>query len=78
MHLLQGQDCGWDVESVENLIRRHEETEREAGVIQERGKVRRSHNMARYTVIRFTVKQKNIVELNGIFERPTNCILVLC
>nr|XP_029543639.1 spectrin beta chain, non-erythrocytic 5 [Oncorhynchus nerka] len=38
MHLLQGQDCGWDVESVENLIRRHEETEREAGVIQERGK----------------------------------------
>ncbi|XP_067099877.1 spectrin beta chain, non-erythrocytic 5 [Osmerus mordax] len=39
MHLLHGQDCGWDVESVENLIRRHEETGREAGVIQERGKV---------------------------------------
>ncbi|KAM6973270.1 spectrin beta chain, non-erythrocytic 5 [Aplochiton taeniatus] len=38
MHLLQGQDCGWDVDSVENLIRRHEETEREAGVIQERSK----------------------------------------
>ncbi|XP_040917192.1 spectrin beta chain, non-erythrocytic 2 [Toxotes jaculatrix] len=36
--LLQGQDCGFDVESVENLIRRHEETEREAGVIQERSK----------------------------------------
>ncbi|CAK6979040.1 spectrin beta chain%2C non-erythrocytic 5 [Scomber scombrus] len=34
--LLQGQDCGLDVESVENLIRRHEETQREAGVIQER------------------------------------------
>ncbi|XP_038585015.1 spectrin beta chain, non-erythrocytic 5 isoform X1 [Micropterus salmoides] len=34
--LLQGQDCGFDVDSVENLIRRHEETEREAGVIQER------------------------------------------
>ncbi|XP_010891275.2 spectrin beta chain, non-erythrocytic 5 isoform X2 [Esox lucius] len=38
IQLLQGQDCGWDVESVENLIRRHEETEREAGVIQQRGK----------------------------------------
>ncbi|XP_044022541.1 spectrin beta chain, non-erythrocytic 5 isoform X2 [Siniperca chuatsi] len=36
--LLQGQDCGFDVDSVENLIRRHEETEREAGVIQERSK----------------------------------------
>lgn len=39
MLLLQGQDCGVDVDSVENLIRRHEETEREAGVIQERSKV---------------------------------------
>lgn len=39
MMLLQGQDCGFDVDSVENLIRRHEETEREAGVIQERAKV---------------------------------------
>lgn len=39
MLLLQGQDCGSDVDSVENLIRRHEETEREAGVIQERSKV---------------------------------------
>uniref|UniRef100_A0A4W6DIZ9 Spectrin beta, non-erythrocytic 5 n=1 Tax=Lates calcarifer TaxID=8187 RepID=A0A4W6DIZ9_LATCA len=38
MLLLQGQDCGFDVESVENLIRRHEEMEREAGVIQERSK----------------------------------------
>ncbi|KAL0969732.1 hypothetical protein UPYG_G00231540 [Umbra pygmaea] len=38
INLLQGQDCGGDVESVENLKRRHEETEREAGVIQERGK----------------------------------------
>ncbi|XP_034721855.1 spectrin beta chain, non-erythrocytic 5-like, partial [Etheostoma cragini] len=38
MLLLQGQDCGSDVDSVENLIRRHEETEREAGVIQERSK----------------------------------------
>ncbi|XP_076022140.1 spectrin beta chain, non-erythrocytic 5 [Genypterus blacodes] len=38
MLLLQGQDCGSDVESVENLIRRHEETEREARVIQERSK----------------------------------------
>ncbi|AWP15961.1 putative spectrin beta chain non-erythrocytic 5 [Scophthalmus maximus] len=38
MLLLQGQGCGSDVESVENLIRRHEETEREAGVIQERSK----------------------------------------
>lgn len=37
--LLQGQDCGFDVDSVENLIRRHEETEREAGVIQERSEV---------------------------------------
>lgn len=41
MMLLQGQDCGFDVDSVENLIRRHEETEREAGVIQERAKVGR-------------------------------------
>ncbi|KAM7376448.1 hypothetical protein PAMP_006181 [Pampus punctatissimus] len=38
MLLLQGQDCGFDVDSVENLIRRHEEMEREAGVIQERSK----------------------------------------
>ncbi|KAK1893841.1 Spectrin beta chain non-erythrocytic 5 [Dissostichus eleginoides] len=38
MLLLQGQDCGFDVDSVENLIRRHEETEREVGVIQERSK----------------------------------------
>ncbi|XP_034530593.1 spectrin beta chain, non-erythrocytic 1 [Notolabrus celidotus] len=38
MLLLQGQDCGFDVDGVENLIRRHEETEREAGVIQERSK----------------------------------------
>lgn len=41
MLLLQGQDFGFDVDSVENLIRRNEETEREAGVIQERSKVSR-------------------------------------
>ncbi|KAM9777958.1 spectrin beta chain, non-erythrocytic 5 [Neosynchiropus ocellatus] len=34
--LLRQLDCGVDVESVEHLIRRHEETEREVGVIQER------------------------------------------
>ncbi|XP_066510159.1 spectrin beta chain, non-erythrocytic 5 [Hoplias malabaricus] len=39
MLLLQGQGYGEDVESVENLIRRHEETEREVRVIQERGNV---------------------------------------
>ncbi|XP_017558803.1 spectrin beta chain, non-erythrocytic 5 isoform X2 [Pygocentrus nattereri] len=39
MLLLQGQGCGEDVESVENLMRRHEEMEREARVIQERGDV---------------------------------------
>ncbi|XP_068608001.1 spectrin beta chain, non-erythrocytic 5 [Brachionichthys hirsutus] len=38
MLLLQGQDCGFDVDSVENLIRRNEETEREVWVIQERSK----------------------------------------
>ncbi|XP_028251320.1 spectrin beta chain, non-erythrocytic 5 [Parambassis ranga] len=38
MLLLQDRDCGSDVETVEDLIRRHEETEREAGVIQERAK----------------------------------------
>ncbi|XP_028831275.1 spectrin beta chain, non-erythrocytic 5 isoform X2 [Denticeps clupeoides] len=37
MLLLQGEDCGSDVDSVENLIRRHEEVEREVGVIQEKG-----------------------------------------
>ncbi|KAL2098982.1 hypothetical protein ACEWY4_005462 [Coilia grayii] len=37
MLLVQDGDCGWDVESVEGLIRRHEETEREVGVIRERG-----------------------------------------
>ncbi|XP_061631327.1 spectrin beta chain, non-erythrocytic 5 isoform X2 [Phyllopteryx taeniolatus] len=36
---LLDQDCGVDVESVENLIRRHEETERESRVIQERSKI---------------------------------------
>ncbi|KAK0154564.1 Spectrin beta chain, non-erythrocytic 5 [Merluccius polli] len=36
---LQTQDYGFDVDSVENLIRRHEETEREASVIWERSKV---------------------------------------
>lgn len=40
MLLLQNPDCGSDVDSVENLIRRHEETEREAGIIRERSKVR--------------------------------------
>lgn len=40
MLLLHDQDCGCDVDSVENLIRRHEEIEREAGVIQERAMVR--------------------------------------
>lgn len=39
MLLLHGQDCGFDVESVEILIRRHQETEREARVIQERSRV---------------------------------------
>ncbi|XP_008275361.1 spectrin beta chain, non-erythrocytic 5 [Stegastes partitus] len=38
MLLVQDQDCGSDVDGVENLIKRHEETEREAGVIQERAK----------------------------------------
>lgn len=39
MLLLHGQSCGLDVESVENMIRRHEEAEREARVIQERSEV---------------------------------------
>lgn len=39
MLMLQDQDCGSDVDSVENLMRRHEETQREAGIIQERSKV---------------------------------------
>lgn len=39
MLLIQGQDCGSDLDSVESLIRRHEETEREVGIIQERSKV---------------------------------------
>ncbi|XP_015205968.2 spectrin beta chain, non-erythrocytic 5 isoform X1 [Lepisosteus oculatus] len=34
--LMQGLDYGQDVPSVENLIRRHEETEREIGIIQEK------------------------------------------
>ncbi|XP_056867453.1 spectrin beta chain, non-erythrocytic 5 isoform X2 [Takifugu flavidus] len=38
MLLIQGQDCGLDLDSVESLIRRHEETEREVIVIQERSK----------------------------------------
>lgn len=40
MLLLQSPDCGSDVDSVENLIRRLEEAEREAGIILERSKVR--------------------------------------
>lgn len=39
MLLLQGQGYGEDVESVENLIRRHEEIEREVRVIHERSTV---------------------------------------
>lgn len=39
MLMLQDQDCGSDVDSVENLMRRHEETQREAGITQERSKV---------------------------------------
>lgn len=39
MLLIQGQDCGSDLDSVESLIRRHEELEREVGIIQERSKV---------------------------------------
>ncbi|CAN9501902.1 unnamed protein product [Ophioblennius macclurei] len=36
MLLLQDQDCGSDVDSVENLMARHEKMETEAGLIQER------------------------------------------
>ncbi|KAJ8377542.1 hypothetical protein AAFF_G00256380 [Aldrovandia affinis] len=36
MLLMRGPDCGQDLEAVENLIRRHEEMQREVGVIQER------------------------------------------
>ncbi|XP_061843662.1 spectrin beta chain, non-erythrocytic 5 [Nerophis lumbriciformis] len=36
---LLDQGCGVDVESVENLIRRHEETERETKVIQEKSQI---------------------------------------
>ncbi|XP_029973399.1 spectrin beta chain, non-erythrocytic 5 [Salarias fasciatus] len=36
MLLLQDQDCGSDVDSVENLMARHEKMEREVGLIQER------------------------------------------
>lgn len=39
MLMLQEQDFGSDVDSVENLMRRHEETQREAGITQERSKV---------------------------------------
>lgn len=39
MLLIQAQDCGSDLDSVESLIRRHEETEREVGIIQERSEV---------------------------------------
>lgn len=42
MLLIQGQDCGLDLDSVESLIRRHEETEREVIVIRERSKVSQS------------------------------------
>ncbi|KAG5855882.1 hypothetical protein ANANG_G00001630 [Anguilla anguilla] len=38
MLLMRGLDYGQDLEAVENLIRRHEETEREVRVIQERAK----------------------------------------
>ncbi|KAJ8333342.1 hypothetical protein SKAU_G00422380 [Synaphobranchus kaupii] len=38
MLLMRGLGCGQDLEAVENLIRRHEETEREVRVIQERAK----------------------------------------
>ncbi|KAJ8287365.1 hypothetical protein COCON_G00000240 [Conger conger] len=38
MLLMRGLDYGQDLEAVENLIRRHEETEREVRVIQERSK----------------------------------------
>lgn len=39
MLLIQGHDYGSDLDSVENLIRRHEETEREVSIIQERSEV---------------------------------------
>lgn len=39
MLLLQGHGYGEDVESVENLIRRHEEMEREVRIIQEKNTV---------------------------------------
>lgn len=57
MLLLQNQDCGSDVDSVENLIRRHEETEREAGVIQERSQVKViTHFFCINTVVWFQTK----------------------
>ncbi|XP_028993920.1 spectrin beta chain, non-erythrocytic 1 isoform X2 [Betta splendens] len=61
MLLLQGHDCGHDVESVENLIRRHEETEREARVIQERSKVLEkdvSHHLKSRSVMSDKLKNK--------------------
>ncbi|KAK2826814.1 hypothetical protein Q5P01_021028 [Channa striata] len=61
MLLLQGQDFGCDVESVENLIRRHEETEREARLIQERSQALQKevsdHTKAR-SVMSNTLKNK--------------------
>lgn len=52
MLLIQGQDCGLDLDGVESLIRRHEETEREVIVIQERSKVsQRVHLWSWYSSI---------------------------
>ncbi|KAL6106061.1 sptbn5 [Pungitius sinensis] len=59
--MLLGQDCGVDVDSVENLIRRHEETEREVGVIQERSKDLQkevSHHLKAPSVMSDELKKK--------------------
>uniref|UniRef100_G3N8Q4 Spectrin, beta, non-erythrocytic 5 n=1 Tax=Gasterosteus aculeatus TaxID=69293 RepID=G3N8Q4_GASAC len=59
--MLLGQDCGVDVDSVENLIRRHEETEREVGVIHERSKDLQkevSHHLKAPSVMSNELKKK--------------------
>uniref|UniRef100_A0A3B4GB01 Spectrin beta chain, non-erythrocytic 5-like n=1 Tax=Pundamilia nyererei TaxID=303518 RepID=A0A3B4GB01_9CICH len=60
MLLLQDQDCGCDVDSVENLIRRHEEIEREAGVIQDRAKVRHPRLQLTLMSDKLKTKQKEV------------------
>ncbi|KAJ8289416.1 hypothetical protein GJAV_G00001060 [Gymnothorax javanicus] len=77
MLLMRGLGCGLDLEAVENLIRRHEETEREVRVIQERAKALdkearvRGRNQSEMAE-KLSRKQQEVKEALAMLEQEVN------